>query len=441
MIAKPEHWNLSKVAKLAVCQLIAMGVCLFVTLYLSPTSETLLQVNRERLLFYAASFGVFFLLAGEVSGLFVDQRRSGEWKRVFLALVSSGLAVLALIILVWTIEFDFVGRFAALKMLGGLGLLAHLFLSSQGFLSQGNPWRTLVLASGERKEQIRDYLGPEEAKVAWVDLEGDAMDKDSLLRTCDSEAVELLLIEEEQEREVPVMPLLASGVRVMGIAAFVETFCQRIPPAEVDAAWLTKLNLRQRDPIVRRVKRLNDLLFATLGLVLSLPILLLASLAILLDSGFPIFFHQTRTGYLSRPYTLFKLRTMRQDAEGGGGAQWAQQQDHRVTFVGRFLRKTRIDEIPQLWNVIKGEMSLVGPRPERPELDEEIERISPFWKCRYLLKPGITGWAQIKYQYASDLETSEEKLSYDLFYVKNASFFLDLEIILSTLRSIMKGSR
>ena len=131
---------------------------------------------------------------------------------------------------------------------------------------------------------------------------------------------------------------------------------------------------------------------------------------------------------------------MRKDAEGGG-ARWAQEQDKRVTYVGRFLRKTRIDEIPQLWNVIKGEMSLVGPRPERPELDEEIERISPFWKCRYLLKPGITGWAQIKYQYASDLESSEEKLSYDLFYVKNASFFLDLEIILSTLRSIMKGSR
>ncbi|NDH17261.1 MAG: hypothetical protein EBY48_09365, partial [Opitutae bacterium] len=204
MIAKPEHWNLSKVTKLAVCQLIAMGVCLFVTLYHSPASETLLQVNRERLLFYAASFGVFFLLAGEVSGLFVDQRRSGEWKRVFLALVSSGLAVLALIILVWTIEFDFVGRFAALKMLGGLGLLAYLFLSFQGFLSQGNPWRTLVLSSGERKEQIRNYLGTEDAKVVWVDLEGDAMDKDSLLLGCDSKAVELLLIEEEQESEVPV---------------------------------------------------------------------------------------------------------------------------------------------------------------------------------------------------------------------------------------------
>jgi len=440
MIAKPEHWNLSKVAKLAVCQLITMGVCLFVILYHSPASETLLQVNRERLLIYAASFGVFFLLAGEVSGLFVDQRGRGAWKRVFLALFSSVLAVLALIILVWTIEFDFVGRFAALKMLGGLGLLTYFFLSFQGFLSQGNPWRTLVLSSAERREQIRDYLGPEEAKVAWVDLDGSPMDKDSLLRECDANGVELLLLEEDEESEVPVMPLLASGVRVMGIAAFVETFCQRIPPTEVDAAWLTKLNLRQRDPIVRRVKRLNDLLLASLGLVLSLPILLLASLATLLDSGFPIFFHQKRTGYLSRPYTLFKLRTMRKDAEGGG-VQWAQEQDKRVTYVGRFLRKTRIDEIPQLWNVIKGEMSLVGPRPERPELDEEIERTSPFWKCRYLLKPGITGWAQIKYRYASDLESSEEKLSYDLFYVKNASFFLDLEIILSTMRSIMKGSR
>ena len=440
MIAKPEHWNFSKVAKLAVCQLIAMGVCLFVTLYHSPASETLLQVNRERLLLYAASFGGFFLVAGEISGLFVDQRRSGLWKRVFLSLVSSGLAVLALVILVWTIEFDFVGRFAALKMLGWVGLLSYLFLSLLGTLSQGNPWRTLVLASGERRDQIRDYLGHEETKIAWVDLEGDAMDKESLLLGCDSESVELLLIEEEQESEVPVMSLLASGVRVMGIAAFVETFCQRIPPAEVDAAWLTRLNLRQRDPIVRRVKRLIDVLFASLGLVLSLPLLLLAGFAIVLDSGFPLFFHQTRTGYLGRPYTLFKLRTMRQDAEAGG-TQWAQEQDNRVTFVGRFLRKTRIDEIPQLWNVIKGEMSLVGPRPERPELDEDIERISPFWKCRYLLKPGITGWAQIKYQYASDLETSEKKLSYDLFYVKNASFFLDLEIILSTLRSIMKGSR
>ena len=218
MIAKSEHWNLSKVAKLAVCQLIAMGVCLFVTLYHSPTSETLLQVNRERLLFYAASFGVFFLLAGEVSGLFVDQRRSGSWKRCFLALVSSGLGLLGLILLVWTIEFDFVGRFAALKMLGGVALTClPLSYPPRFFVSRETLGEPSFWLSCERRKEIRSYLGPEEANVTWVDLDGDPMDKDSLLRYCDSSGVELLLLEEDQECEVPVMPLLASGVQVMGL--------------------------------------------------------------------------------------------------------------------------------------------------------------------------------------------------------------------------------
>jgi lipopolysaccharide/colanic/teichoic acid biosynthesis glycosyltransferase len=131
---------------------------------------------------------------------------------------------------------------------------------------------------------------------------------------------------------------------------------------------------------------------------------------------------------------------MRKDSEKNG-AKWAALEDDRVTFVGKLLRRVRIDELPQFWNVIRGEMSVVGPRPERPELEKEIVSKLPYWQCRYFLKPGITGWAQIKYKYASDFTSSEEKLSYDLFYVKNASFFLDLEIILSTLRSLMKGSR
>jgi lipopolysaccharide/colanic/teichoic acid biosynthesis glycosyltransferase len=131
---------------------------------------------------------------------------------------------------------------------------------------------------------------------------------------------------------------------------------------------------------------------------------------------------------------------MQKDAEKKG-AEWAQKGDLRVTRVGRFLRRWRIDEIPQFWNVIKGEMSIVGPRPERPELEKEINSRLPFWMCRYLLKPGLTGWAQIRFRYASDMESSEEKLAYDLYYVKNASFFLDLEIMLSTLRSLTKGSR
>ena len=150
-----------------------MGVCLFVTLYLFAGQRNLATGKSGTIALLRRIFRGLLFTGGEVSGLFVDQRRSGAWKRVFLALVSSGLAVLALIILVWTIEFDFVGRFAALKMLGGLGLLAYLFLSLQGFLSQGNPWRTLVLASAERREQIRDYLGPRGGKGCLGGFGGD----------------------------------------------------------------------------------------------------------------------------------------------------------------------------------------------------------------------------------------------------------------------------
>jgi len=131
---------------------------------------------------------------------------------------------------------------------------------------------------------------------------------------------------------------------------------------------------------------------------------------------------------------------MRKDAEKSG-AVWAKENDSRVTNIGKILRKLRIDEIPQFWNVIKGDMSIVGPRPERPEFQEELLKLVPHWNCRHLVKPGITGWAQIKYTYASNMKESEEKLGYDLYYLRNLSFSLDFEIILATLRSIANGSR
>jgi len=177
-----------------------------------------------------------------------------------------------------------------------------------------------------------------------------------------------------------------------------------------------------------------------LGLLMAAPLIACASLLILFESGLPIFYTQTRSGYMGNPYTLFKLRTMRQQSEGTG-PKWAKKGDQRITKIGSFLRKWRIDEIPQLWNVLKGEMSLVGPRPERPEFDLSLNLDIPYWNFRTLVKPGLTGWAQIRFDYASNIESSEEKLAYDLYYIKNASFFLDMEIILSTLRSINKGSR
>ena len=237
-----------------------------------------------------------------------------------------------------------------------------------------------------------------------------------------------------------VVALLAGGTRVSDIVDFWERTFARIPPQYVDEAWLARLDLRLRHPLFHRAKRFLDVLVAIIGLVVSIPILAIASILILVGSRGPVFFSQRRTGYLGSDYVLYKLRTMRTDAEQDG-AQWAEKQDARVTGVGRFLRKWRIDEIPQFWNVLRGEMSIVGPRPERPELEEKLAVEIPLWSSRHLVKPGLTGWAQIRFRYAADSNASREKLAHDLYYIKNASLLLDLQIILSTLRSLARGSR
>jgi len=412
-----------------------MGACLVIVLFYSPGSETLVHVNRERLFLYSATFGLSFLLSGEVVGLFVNSKHNLVWKKFFLSFASATMGSVGLLILVWTIEFDFIGRLAIFKMVTLTGLLSFIFLIFLEKLTLENPWRVLPLLEKGKLMNLQKYKGLWDHEFQWVTNESEDA-KGDLLKFTAKEKVDVVLVESNNS-EMKVMTLLASGVRVMGLLSFWETFAQRIPHSEVDESWLTKLDLRQHDPLLRRVKRLVDVIISILGLLITFPILVLSCVAIAVESGFPLFYKQQRSGYLGQPYTLYKLRTMRNGSEKKG-ARWAALGDDRVTFVGRLLRRVRIDELPQFWNVIKGEMSVVGPRPER---QEKIVSKLPYWKCRYLLKPGITGWAQIKYKYASDFTSSEEKLAYDLYYVKNASFFLDLEIMLSTLRSLMKGSR
>ena len=409
-----------------------------VMLFYSPLSETLLQVNRERLVLYSMLYGLSCLLVGEVIGLFANNYRELLWKRLVLSFASTTLGSLGLILAVWTIEFEFVGRLAIFKIVAAASFAVFLFLNFVSGLNRGNPWRVLPIFKGRALSKVKHGVSNYADQIDWFECDEDVL-QGNLLGFTKAKGIDIVIVDDGSNR-ADVMGLLSSGVRVMGVAAFWETFGQKIPHAEIDKSWLTKLDLRQRDPLIRRIKRLTDLFVSFSALILTLPILLFCSVAIVVDSGFPIFFKQTRSGFLGRPYVLYKLRTMKKNSESKR-AQWAKDRDERITIVGRFLRKTRIDEIPQFWNVIKGEMSVVGPRPERPELEQEITQKLPYWNCRYLLKPGITGWAQIKYKYAFDIESSDEKLSYDLFYVKNASFFLDLEIILSTLRSLMKGSR
>jgi exopolysaccharide biosynthesis polyprenyl glycosylphosphotransferase len=186
----------------------------------------------------------------------------------------------------------------------------------------------------------------------------------------------------------------------------------------------------------RFVKRASDLVFSAIGLVLAAPLILLTGLAVWLLSGRPVLYRQERVGQHNGRFTLYKFRSMRLDAESGGPV-WARENDDRVTAIGRFIRLTRLDELPQLWNVLVGHMSFVGPRPERPFFVDELSGQVPFYRLRHAVKPGITGWAQIKFRYADSLESAIEKLRYDLYYVKHLSTAFDLTIVLDTVKTIV----
>jgi exopolysaccharide biosynthesis polyprenyl glycosylphosphotransferase len=192
--------------------------------------------------------------------------------------------------------------------------------------------------------------------------------------------------------------------------------------------------------MLRTIKRLIDVFCSLIGLALFLPAFPLVALCIRLDSPGPIFFGQERVGENERSFTIYKFRTMRQDAESSTGAVWAQKDDPRITRLGKFLRKCRIDEIPQLVNVLLGEMSLVGPRPERPEFVAKLKEVVPYYSERHFVKPGVTGWAQVCYPYGASVEDALEKLRYDLYYTKNISIGLDLRVIVKTIKVVLCGS-
>ncbi len=185
-------------------------------------------------------------------------------------------------------------------------------------------------------------------------------------------------------------------------------------------------------------KRISDIVLAIIALVISLPFLPILALLIKLDSPGPVFFTQIRTGRGGKNFLAIKLRTMIKDAEKHG-AEWAKENDPRITRLGKFLRKTRIDEIPQLFNIIRGEMSFIGPRPERPEFIKTLEQHIPFYKERLIVRPGLTGWAQVNFPYGASIEDALQKMQYDLYYIKNRSFILDLSIVLKTIKIVLLG--
>tara|TARA_A100001035_G_scaffold83991_1_gene65214 strand:- start:160 stop:1098 length:939 start_codon:yes stop_codon:yes gene_type:complete len=240
-----------------------------------------------------------------------------------------------------------------------------------------------------------------------------------------------------EEQMVKLLKLKEKGILILNIFQFYDSFFQRYPSTILGKEILISKSFKNSGYL--RFKRLGDLIFSILILLIFLPFGLITSLFILLEDGFPIFYKQVRTGHHGSKFEIFKFRTMKKDSEKDG-PQWSSRNDKRITKFGKILRLTRIDEIPQLICVIKGQMSLIGPRPERPEMEITLEKKITSYTIRQTIKPGLSGWAQINYPYGASIEDSKNKLSYDLYYINKVSFLLDLIIFFKTIKLVLNAN-
>lgn len=233
---------------------------------------------------------------------------------------------------------------------------------------------------------------------------------------------------------------LNDGVRFDHLASVYEVYTGKIAVENLRPSWLVFSEGFRRRRSAAAAKRAFDIALAVIGLLLAAPLMTFSTLAIRLSSPGPVLYHQRRVGKEGRVFTIHKFRSMRADAEADTGAVWSRAGDPRVTPIGRFLRRTRLDELPQLWNVLTGDMSFVGPRPERPEFVAELTASIPFYGQRHVVRPGLTGWAQVRHSYGSDVEGALQKLQYDLFYIKHLSLSFDLFIVIETVKTVLVRS-
>ena len=309
--------------------------------------------------------------------------------------------------------------------------------------------RVYVLGTGERAQRVVQGLrqNPEIGVeiASWTGKMEGAVTRDSvaahLLEIVHKQKVHRVIVAMPDRRgTIPMRELLdlrMQGVKIEEAATWLEKISGKIEVENLYPSWLVYgQGFRRSTPFIV-IRRVVSVIISLLGLTLALPLLPLIVLAIRFDSKGPVFYTQARVGKGGRVFNVVKFRTMRQDAEAANGPQWAGNNDPRVTRVGKFLRVSRLDEIPQLWCVLKGDMAFVGPRPERPEFIEWLSKEIPYYGVRHMVRPGLTGWAQVKYKYGSTVADAREKLQYDLFYIKNASIGLDLLIMFLTVKTVL----
>lgn len=317
----------------------------------------------------------------------------------------------------------------------------------------------LVLGAGKKAAAIADVRGEQSIGfdiVGFIPSEPEqtVIPQEQLLdafggieRLVDKYGVDEIVVAVDERRRgrggyFPVEELLdckLKGVRITEAVKFYERELGQIELSELHPGWMVFGDGFHYSQMRDIAKRGFDIVTCSLLLLLAWPLMLFAVIAIFVETGRPVLYKQTRTGLNGRPFSIYKFRSMTQDAEKGGKAVWASANDARITRVGAFIRNTRIDELPQIFNVLRGDMSFVGPRPERPEFVDELNEALPYYEFRHRVKPGLMGWAQLNYPYGASIDDAEKKLVYDLYYVKNYSFLLDVLILVQTVEVVLLG--
>jgi sugar transferase (PEP-CTERM system associated) len=395
----------------------------------------------------------FVLLLSHWLDLYDSSSFSTRWNQTFRMLLVLGFVAMGLSAMGFLFPSFLPGSGSLLAGFAILSCTLFLWRVTYAWLVQ-QPYfreRVYVLGTGERAQRLVDGL--RERADLGVDVVGWTGNVNGEL-TSDTVATHLrgLVRENRVHRVIVAMPdrrgtlpleeLLAlrlAGLKVEEVTSWLEKISGRIEVDHLNPSWLIFSDGFRLSGFRRLVGRALNFTVALAGVVLSLPLCPFIMLAVRLDSPGPVLYRQKRVGRGGSTFHCYKFRTMRRDAEADTGATWASDDDPRITRVGRFLRTTRLDEIPQLWCVLKGDMNFVGPRPERPEFVAWLSKEVPYYGVRHTVRPGITGWAQVQYPYGNTLEDAREKLQYDLFYIKNRSIGLDLLILFQTIKTVMLG--
>ncbi len=324
----------------------------------------------------------------------------------------------------------------------------RMFTTKALIVGAGELASDLLTAVNQRKDLSYDILGVlsspgEKTKIGREEgIPVRSGFEDLCERARAQEASSIIVALDDKRGFMPYKELLkckVRGISVLDGESFYERITGKLLVDKINPSWLIFSDGFRKSPLSRLLKRTVGLVIATVMLVLLFPLMVLVAAIIKLESPGPAIFSQERVGENGKTFMLHKFRSMREDAEEGTGPVWASEDDPRITRVGRTIRKLRIDELPQLWNVLKGEMSFVGPRPERPFFVERLRKIVPYYDERFSVKPGLTGWAQVMYAYGATEEDAIEKLRYDLYYIKNMSLVLDLAVIFHTVKIVLLG--